>query len=126
VTGDGRIDVVLSGTHGIQILENTSGRALDTGAAFTDIVAATELVDIDQDGDLDLIGQPPRPDDEDFGTKLVVLENAAGHLRGPEPLFDVGESIVGLAVGTDADGELWLAAGTFTHELVPRPPEVRS
>ena len=118
ITGDGLLDVVIAGRDGIEVIENGGGRSFTAGSYFPEMNSQMELMDVDGDGDLDIVGQPPPPSTESWGKELLIARNEDGVLSDPEPLFDSPEWVVDLAAGTDEDGTPWLAMSTFTYREV--------
>lgn len=119
LTGDGNLDVVVGARDGTQVFENAADRSLTAGPSFSNLVPRMLVVDYDEDGDLDILGQPPRDELDDWGREILVVHNDEGILAEPAPLFELPEQIVDFTAGRDLDGRLWLAMSTFTFRDVP-------
>ena len=86
---------------------------------MTSAVPPIEVVDLDEDGDYDVLAQPESADDDSelpFGKELLLLESDGGSLGAPRPFIELSESIIDIAFGTDADGTRWLALSTTSFE----------
>lgn len=125
ITGDGALDVVVGAEDGTQVFENAGNRSLTAMASFPGLVSRTVVVDFDGDGDLDILGQPPRDDREDWGKEVLVVRNDGETLADPEPLFEHSEQIVDIVAGKDSDGNAWLGLSTFRLRDLPWEPERR-
>ena len=103
---DGRPDVVLSGPTGLRLLRNVDGKKFEDKTAAAGFDKATGVfpalcwLDIDQDGDLDLIAG---------GDKLVVLQNVgiapASRADEPTPPLTTAFKMIDLP-GSSANGRV--------------------
>lgn len=127
VDGDGRPDLVVGGTGGVQLFMNLDGRhfserRIDVPELSELYAANAALVDLDNDGHLDLFVSVYR------GGNHVIYNDGrgrftqAGHRRLPESTANLAAAS---AFGDlDRDGDLDIYLGNWTSGgLTPLPPE---
>lgn len=127
VNGDGRPDLAFGGTGGIQLFVNLDGqrfseRRIDVPALAGRFVANAALVDLDDDGHLDLFASVYR------GGNHIVYNDGSGNFEESRH-HRLPASIANLAAAAafgdlDRDGDLDIYLGNWTAgNLTALPPE---
>jgi len=127
VDGDGRPDLVVGGTGGVQLFMNLDGRhfaerRIDVPKLSGLYAANAALVDLDDDGNLDLFIAAYR------GGNHVIYNDGRGHFThaGHRRLPETAANLAAAAAfgDLDRDGDLDIYLGNWTSgNLTPLPPE---